>query len=163
VIDGEENIKALLNIKTIGSGDKTNCADLIGFRPNMAHAHSAVICESKGTDVEHSLVQLGNVACAMLERFKAESRPSDLLLLLYRSSSRMIEGVGESVGPKYTIGDRDRRGLYSLVHAGTDEQKSAPASPRIDMKRLDLKLQLWAERVSKLPVYVYIERRDAKA
>lgn len=129
VIDGEENIKALLNIKTIGSGDKTNCADLIGFRPNMAYAHSAVICESKGTDVDHSLVQLGNVAAAILERLKAESRAANLLLLLYRSSSRMLEGVGESVGPNYIVGDRGRRGLYSLVHAGTDEQKSTPASP----------------------------------
>ena len=127
VIDGEENIKALLKIKTIGAGEKTNCADLIGFRPNMAYAQSAVICESKGTGVDRSLVQLGNVAAAMLERFSAESRPADLLLLLYRSSSRMLEGVGESVGPEYIIGDHDRRGLHSLVHAGTDEQKEAPA------------------------------------
>ena len=47
VIDGEKNIKGLLNIKNIGAGEQMNCADLIGFRPNMAYAQSAVFASPR--------------------------------------------------------------------------------------------------------------------
>jgi len=156
VIVGEGNIKGLLQMKVIGGAD-SNCADIVGFKPNLKNAVGAVVCESKGTDVDHALVQLGNVAAAMLERFAAERRLlSELVLLVYRSSVRKLD-IGDSPGPGYITGEPNHSGMRSLIDAGTADRKAAPATASVDLKRLDVRLTKWGERVAKLPVYVYVE------
>jgi hypothetical protein len=156
VIVGEGSIKSLLKMTVIGGPD-TNCADIVGFRPNLKNAISAIVCESKGTDVHHALVQLGNVAAAMLEYFAAERRLlSDLVLLVYRSSVRKLD-IGDSPGPGYITGVPSHSGMRTLIDAGTAEKKAAPATASVDLKRLDARLTKWSGQVNKLPVYIYVE------
>jgi len=156
IVVGELNIKNLLHMKVIG-GTESNCADILGFKPDLKSAGGVIICESKGTDVEHALVQLGNVAAAVLERFESEKRfLSDLILLVYRSSLRKLD-IGDSPGPGYITGPPDHSKFRVLLDAGTTERNPAPATASIDSKRLDARLTKWAERVAKLPIYVYVE------
>ncbi len=156
VIVGEAAIKSLLQMKVIVGAD-SNCADIVGFKPDLKNAIGAVVCESKGTNVDHALVQLGNVAAAVLERFAAERRLlSDLVLIVYRSSVRKLD-IGDSPGPGYITGEPNHSGMRALIHAGTAETKAAPATASVDLKRLDVRLTKWGERVAKLPVYVYVE------
>jgi hypothetical protein len=156
VVIGEANIKKLLCITVIGGAD-SNCADIVGFKPAFKNAVSAIVCESKGTDVEHALVQLGNVAAAMVEHFAAEKRSVEILLLVYRSTVRKLD-IGDSPGPGYITGEPNLSDLRPLIDAGTAERKPAPASASVDMKRLDVRLSKWGRHVAKLPVYVYVER-----
>jgi hypothetical protein len=154
VTAGESNIKRLLQMKVI-PGAESNCADIIGFKPNFKTAFSAIVCESKGTNVDHALVQLGNVAAAMFERFEGKGL-NDVLLLVYRSSLRKLD-IGDSPGPGYITGEPNQTGMRTLLDAGTTEKKPTPATARLDLKRLDICLTKWGERVGKLPVYVYVE------
>ena len=164
VTAGENEIKSLLNLKVVG-GAESKCADIVGFKPDFTNAIGAMVCESKGTDVEHSLVQLGNVAAAILERFHPASwLVSNLILVVYRSSvvKRPIDdsprtGYFDSPGPGYRVGQATRFGMHVLLDAGTLERKPAPAVATLDVTRLDPRLIAWRERVAKLPVYVYVE------
>jgi len=156
IVVGEANIKDLLQMKAIGGAD-SNCADIVGFKPNFKNAVSTIVCESKGTDVDHALVQLGNVAAALLEHFAAEKWfLNDPVLLVYRSSLRKLD-IGDSPGPGYITGKPNHCEMRSLIDAGTAEKKPAPATAHIDLRRLDVRLTKWGERVTKLPVYVYVE------
>jgi hypothetical protein len=157
VVVGEVAIKTFLQMRVIVGAD-SNCADIVGFRPNFKSAVGAVVCESKGTDVDHALVQLGNVAAAILERFASESRfLNDLVLIVYRSGVRKID-IGDSPGPGYITGKPDpTSGMRTLIDAGTADRKAAAATASLDLKRLDVCLTKWGERVAKLPVYVYVE------
>jgi hypothetical protein len=156
VVVGEATIKTFLQMKVI-AGTDSNCADIVGFRPDWKHAVGAIVCESKGTNVDHALIQLGNVAAAMLERFAVEKRSvGNIVLLVYRSSLRKLP-IGDSPGPGYITGEPNSSGLRALIDAGTAERKAAPAIASIDLKRLDVSLTRWGERVAKLPVYVYVE------
>jgi hypothetical protein len=156
VVAGESNIKSFLKIKVV-QGEDSNCADIVGFKPNFKNAASAIVCESKGTEVDHALVQLGNVAAALLEQFAAVRKLTEVVLLVYRSRLRKLD-IGDSPGPLYIVGERNLAGMRPLVHAGTDDRKAAPASACVDMKRLDVRLTRWGEQVAKLPVYVYVEQ-----
>jgi hypothetical protein len=129
---GESNIKRLLQIEVVQGAD-SNCADIVGFKPGFKDAASAIVCESKRTDVDHSLVQLGNVAAALLEHFASVHKPSEVVLV-YRSSLRKLD-IGDSPRPGYIVGEPNLAGMRPLVDAGTAERKSAPASAKIDMKR----------------------------
>jgi len=156
VFSGESNIKKLLEIKAI-AGKDSNCADIVGFKPGFKNAWGAVVCESKGTDVAHALIQLGNVAAALLEHFAVVRKPGEVVLVVYRSSLRKLD-IGDSPGPGYIVGRADAAGFRQLIDAGTTETKPAPASAVIDMKRLDVRLTKWGGQVAKLPVYVYVEK-----
>lgn len=156
VMCGESNIKRLPQIKAV-QGKDSNCADIVAFKPSFKNASSAIVCESKGTDVAHALIQLGNVAAALLEHFAAMHKPGEVVLLVYRSSLRRLD-IGDSPGPGYIADKPDVAGFRPLIDAGTAETKAAPASAGIDMKRLDVRLTKWGEQVAKLPVYVYVEK-----
>lgn len=156
LIHGEKEIKNGIHL-TMVSGMDSNCADIVGFKPNKENANVVIACESKGTDVGHALVQLGNVAAALLDYFAAKGRTIELKLLVYRSSLRKL-AVGNSPGPGYIVGDPDGSGLRRLLDATTDRTREA--SPKVDMKRVDARLTKWSDQVAKLPVYVYSEKID---
>ena len=163
VVLGEANIKALLQIKVVQGKEDTNCADIVGFKPNFKQAASALVCESKRTNVDHALVQLGNVAAAVLEHFAIARKPCEVILLVYGSTLRKVnigdstDSTADSPGSIYIVGEPNAGRMRPLIDAGTDDRKAAPASACVDMKRLDVRLTKWGERVAKLPVYVYVE------
>lgn len=157
VIAGEDEIKRLLKMKPVIEGAKAKCADIVGFKPGFNKAISAIVCESKGTNVEHSLLQLGNVAAAILDHFDPASWLwNSLTLLVYRSQVVRLP-IGNSPGPGYLVGEAVHSGLRVLLDAGTTERRAAPATASIDLKRIDQRLIPWGARVARLPVYVYVE------
>jgi hypothetical protein len=155
VVSGDDKVRNFLQIKVV-QGTEAKCADIVGFKPSFRNAVGAIVCESKGTGIDIALVQIGNVAAALLEHFAAARRPCELFLLVYRSSLRKLD-VGDSPGPNFVVGEPYSRSMRHLIHAGTTETKPAPASAAVDMKRLDVRLQKWGGQVAKLPVYVYVE------
>ena len=155
LIVGDRDVERELGLKSTST--RSNCADIVGFRPGRRTPNAAVVCESKGTDVAHSLVQVGNAAAALMEMFAAAKRSVDLLLLVYVAGLRAID-IGDSPGPGFLAGPEDASGLRRLLDAGTAEIKPFPAQARIDKVRLDVKLLRWADPVSRLPVYLHSER-----
>lgn len=157
VTAGEDEVKRLLKMKSVVEGATSKCADIVGFNPHFAKAIGAIVCESKGTNVSHSLLQLGNVAAAILDHFDpANWLWSSLTLLVYRSQVVRLP-IGDSPGPGYLVGEAAHSGLHVLLDAGTADKRAAPATASIDIKRLDQRLIPWSARVAKLPVYVYVE------
>jgi len=135
LIAGEANIRARFKIKAVGRAE-ANCADIVGFKPSLKTAFEAVICESKGTKVIDSLVQLGNAAAALLKDFYIEKQPIKLGLLVYRSSvvpvppDRMVGATKQYFSPRggYVLGEPKKPGWYVLMSAGTIDQEPFEAS-----------------------------------
>jgi hypothetical protein len=165
VTAGEDEVKRLLKMQPVIKGAKSKCADIVGFNPHFANAISAIVCESKGTNVGHSLLQLGNVAAAILDHFDPASWLwSRLTLLVFVNRSQVVRlPIGDPPvlrdlpGPGYLVGEAVHAGLHVLLDAGTDDRRAAPATASIDLKRLDQRLITWGARVAQFPVYVYIE------
>jgi hypothetical protein len=156
VIFGDSDVVRELKLKLTG-GETSNCADIVGFKPNRPKDTQAIICEAKGTDVEHPLLQIGNAAAALLNRFTEERREVQLFLLVYAKRLRPID-IGNSPGPGYLAGDSNEFGIRPLIDAGTADRKAGPAKAALDMHRLDAKLTKWGTAIAKLPVYVVIDQ-----
>jgi len=168
VTAGEDEVKRLLKMQSVIAGEKSKCADIVGFDPHFAKPICAIVCESKRTNVSHSLLQLGNVAAAILEHFDPASWLwSRLTLFVYCSRSHVVRlpigdppELRDSPGHGYVVGEAVHAvhsELHVLLDAGTADRKAAPATASIDLKRLDQRLIPWGARVAKLPVYVYVE------
>jgi len=95
VLHGEADIKALLGLPA-----ECNCADVLAFKASRLTGGDIVVAESKGTDVHHALIQLGNAAAGALARYTTAG--IRLRLLVYVPRFRQLP-VGMSPGPGYLV------------------------------------------------------------
>jgi hypothetical protein len=137
--------------------DHVECADIVGFKPSRSTATHVIVCESKGTQLDGALEQIGNVAAAMLDQFSAQNRQVELFLLVYGKSIRNVP-AGESPGPNYVVGASSDHGIRPIFDAGTDHRKKTLASPTINMEVLDARLTRWSGALAKLPVYFVLDQ-----
>ena len=136
--------------------DNIKCADIVGFQPNRSMATHAIVCESKGTNIDDALQQIGNVAAALLDHFDSQNRRIQLFLLVYGNRIRQIP-IGDSPGPNYLVGEVGEFGFRPLLDAGTDDRTQGPASAAIETKLLDARLTRWGTALSKVPVYYVLD------
>lgn len=119
IIVSEEDIRTELDLPK-GRG-RCKCADGLGFWPNKSACRRIVIAESKGTNVRHALLQLGNVAAAVIHRHGLSVK---LQVLLYVAGLRETE-FGPSPGGGWLVSPTKVPGLNLLLRADSHETRLA--------------------------------------
>jgi len=145
-IRGEDKIKSKLGVPA-GPGYK--CADVLGFAPDENLIQTIMIAESKGTKVDRALIQLGNTAAAVMERYGMERQVE---LLLYRSELRALD-VGLSPGPGYLVKPGPAPKTFILIDATSDTR--FPARAKCD---LAAPWNRWNSRLQQYEIQVFVEQ-----
>ncbi|MBV8772761.1 MAG: hypothetical protein JO033_18730 [Acidobacteriaceae bacterium] len=121
ILHGELAVKAKLGLP---AGPGCKCADVLGLAPGGGIPRPVIVAESKGTDVDKSIKQLGNAAAAAVEAFGSSIQ--NLELLLYRSELRTLD-VGLSPGPGYLLSKGNSPHEFVLIDATTNVRTRARA------------------------------------
>jgi len=124
VIEGDQQVRDFLGMKGLAK-----CADALGLHQplNAAGMRRITIAESKGTDMNSAVEQLGNAAAGVFENFGRETR-IDLLVMVSalqeRPGGHLSPGSGYRVEPLKT-------GLRKFTLQEWMEGPPVPARPRI--------------------------------
>ena len=102
VIEGDRHVRNFLNIKGM-----PKCADAIGLHQpmNFAGPKRVTVAESKGTDMNSAVQQLGNAAAGIFEKFGRETKIELVVMvpaLQERPSGALSPGHGYRVTPLKT-------------------------------------------------------------
>lgn len=102
VIEGDQQVRNFLAMKGM-----PKCADALGLHqlPNTAGPRRITVAESKGTDMNSAVEQLGNAAAGVFEKFGRETRVDLLVIvptLVERPSGALSPGHGYRVDPLKT-------------------------------------------------------------
>jgi hypothetical protein len=102
VIAGDQHVRAFLGMK-----ETFKCADAIGFRQPLEAAgpKRVTVAESKGTDMNSAVEQLGNAAAGVFEMFGRETKVDLLVMvpaLVERPSGFLSPGNGYRADPLKT-------------------------------------------------------------
>lgn len=102
VIEGDRQVRNFLGMKGM-----LKCADALGLHQplNAAGPRRVTVAESKGTDMDSAVEQLGNAAAGVFEKFGRETKV-DLLVMVptlqERPSGALSPGHGYRVDPLKT-------------------------------------------------------------
>lgn len=99
VIQGDQEVRDFLGMKGL-----FKCADAIGLHQplNAAGPRRVTVAESKGTDMNSAVEQLGNAAAGVFEKFGRETKVDLLLMvpaLVERPAGFLSPGYGYRVDP----------------------------------------------------------------
>lgn len=102
VVKGDAEVRSFLGMK-----EQAKCADALGFHQplNSAGPRRVTVAESKGTDMDSAVEQLGNAAAGVFEKFGRETKVELLVLvpgLVERPSGHLSPGHGYRVAPLET-------------------------------------------------------------
>jgi hypothetical protein len=131
----------------LGLKPSDKCADVLAMRSATLLDRHLLIAESKGTNVAHALLQIGNAAAAALQK---HGNTVQLKLLLFVPSFRRVPD-GLSPGPGY-IAKPAADGTLILYDATSSRLAQAKAPVR-----LGAPFSAWQAQVGALPVIVYAE------
>jgi hypothetical protein len=112
VIERDQQVRSFLGMKGL-----FKCADALGLHQplNAAGPRRITVAESKGTDMDSAVEQLGNAAAGVFERFGRETKV-DLLVMVpavqERPTGALSPGHGYHVAPLKTGRDK-----FTLVEA----------------------------------------------
>jgi hypothetical protein len=145
VIKGDEQVRTILGMK-----GTPKCADALGFHQlrNATGTRRVTVAESKGTDMNSAVEQLGNAAAGVLEMFGRETKVDLLLMvpaLVERPSGRFSPGHGYSVSPLKT-------GLNKFTLQESMGGPPLQARPKITYPEWNQ----WAAQVSALRIVVLV-------
>ena len=158
LIGGDRTVAIKLNL-TLCQRGAPRCADLLGFIPNRQNPTQALICEAKGKDIDHALIQLGNAAAALLAHLiDPKDTNVQLTLMVFTSKSKLFQSpiVGPSPGNGFALGQKGPLGMVELVDARmTKAQKLIPAKP--ETQELLAPALHFVKRAKSLPIYVYVD------
>lgn len=164
VIGDDPLVFSYLNLKKSGNV-APRCADILGFTPDRSKPTKVVVCESKGTEIDKSLVQLGNATAALLAKLDEQRVVLEPLLVVFVSSlvplQQEIMGFDKpkSPGPDHiaVVDKKDGEGKMPLFNAGTTETKPFPARASLQPERLEAKMTRWSRKVGGLDVWVVVD------
>lgn len=145
IVHGEEAVRELLELP---DQPGCKCADVLGFAPSQRIVQRVVIAESKGTEISRAVLQLGNAAAGVIEKYGTEPK---LELLLYLPALRKVE-AGLSPGPGYLVEPGGSPGRWTLLTARQELRK--PERARCE---LDLRWSRWNPFLAKYQVVVMVE------
>jgi hypothetical protein len=102
VIEGDQQVRNFIGMKGMHK-----CADALGLHqlPATAGPRRFTVAESKGTDMNSAVEQLGNAAAGVFEKFGRETRIDLLVIvptLVERPSGALSPGHGYRVDPLKT-------------------------------------------------------------
>ena len=102
VIEGDQQVRDFLDMKGL-----FKCADAIGLHQplNAAGPRRITVAESKGTDMDSAVEQLGNAAAGAFEKFGRETRVDLLVMvpaLVERPTGSLSPGHGYRADPLKT-------------------------------------------------------------
>jgi hypothetical protein len=143
VIEGDQEVRGFLGIKGM-----PKCADALGLHQpaNAPGARRITVAESKGTDMNSALEQLGNAAAGVFEKFGREANV-DLVVMVRalqeRPSGALSPGHGYRVDPLKT-----GRNKFTL-------QESMGGLPQVARPRVTYQeWAKWSSRVAALHIVV---------
>jgi hypothetical protein len=124
VIEGDQQLRNFLGMQGIHK-----CADALGLYqlPNTAGPRRFTVAESKGTDINSAVEQLGNAAAGVFEKFGRETKVDLLVMvpaLVERPSGALSPGHGYRAEPLAT-------GLNKFTLQESMGGPPFPASPRV--------------------------------
>ncbi|MGH9648319.1 MAG: hypothetical protein ACRD4E_16060 [Bryobacteraceae bacterium] len=124
VIEGDQQVRNFLGMKGM-----FKCADALGLHqsPNSAGPRRFTVAESKGTDMNSAVEQLGNAAAGVFEKFGREAKIDLLVMvsaLVERPSGALSPGHGYRVDPLKT-------GLNKFALQESMGGPILPAQPRV--------------------------------
>lgn len=143
VIEGDQEVRDFLGMKGM-----PKCADAIGLHqpPDAAGPKRITVAESKGTDLDSAVEQLGNAAAGVFQMFGREANVKLLVLvpaLVERPSGSLSPGPGYRVDPLPT-----GRNKFTLQESmGGPPLQAKPIVTYPDWV-------IWAPQVALLPIVV---------
>ena len=145
VIERDEEVRRFLGMK-----GQPKCADALGLHQplNAAGPKRITVAESKGTDINSAVQQLGNAAAGVFEKFGRETRVDLLVMvpaLVERSSGHLSPGHGYRVDPLKT-------GLNKFTLQESMGGTPFPAKPRVTYAEW----ARWSSQVSALRIVVLV-------
>ena len=145
VIEGDAAVRGFL-----GMDETSKCADAIGLHQPLdaPGARRITVAESKGTDMNSAVEQLGNAAAGIFEKFGRETSVNLLLMvraLVARPSGSLSPGQGYHVEPLQT-----GRNKFTLQESmGGPPLRAKPTVTYPDWAR-------WYPQVALLPIVVLV-------
>jgi hypothetical protein len=102
VIEGDQEVRNFLGMK-----GQPKCADALGFHQamNAAGPKRITVAESKGTDMDSAVEQLGNAAAGVFQKYGREAKVELLVMvpgLVERPTGHLSPGHGYRVEPLKT-------------------------------------------------------------
>jgi hypothetical protein len=143
VIEGDQQVRTFLGIK-----GTPKCADAIGFHQllNSPGPKRFTVAESKGTDMNSAVEQLGNAAAGVFEKFGRETKVDLLVMvpaLVARPGGFLSPGNGFRADPLKT-----GRNKFTL-------QESMGGPPTVAQPRVTYKEWIrWSAQVTALRIVV---------
>jgi hypothetical protein len=143
VIAGDHEVRNFLGMK-----GQPKCADALGFHHalNAPGPRRITVAESKGTDMDSAVEQLGNAAAGVFEKYGRETKVELLIMvpeLVERPSGHLSPGHGYRVDPLKT-------GLNKFTLQESTGGPAFPAKPRVTYPEW----VKWSSQVSSLRVIV---------
>jgi hypothetical protein len=145
VIEGDQRVRGFLGMKGM-----FKCADALGLYqlPNAAGPRRVTVAESKGTDMDSAVEQLGNAAAGVFEKYGRETRV-DLLLMVpslqERPSGALSPGHGYRAAPLAT-------GLHKFTLQESMGSPPVQAQPRVTCPEW----AKWCPRVASLRIVLLV-------